>query len=136
MSSFDIALSSTKVCRDEIKARKECYERQGEGVNTEKCFEEELNEKRCLSFSCCPLEAKKFYGVPKGYDKKGECSLWAEHFAFVGSSDAMSAMVHSQARETIDMNKEKSIRCRKLLMDLSVCMSQYSDTLMKIENRK
>ena len=136
MSSFDIALSGTKGCRDEIKARIHCYKQQSEGVNTEKCFEEELNEKRCLSFYCCPLEAKKFYGVPIGYDKKGECSLWAEHFAFVGSNDAMNAMVHSQARETIDMNKEKSKRCRKLLMDLSICMSQYSDILMKIENRK
>ena len=136
MSLFSAALNGRRSCLEEINARNECYERQREGINTEACFEEELNEKRCLSFYVCPNEARKFYGVSNGFEKKGECSLWAEYFAFKDSKDKMSGMVHTHARELIDRDKGKMQTCRKILMDLSVCLSQYSEIFMKLDNKK
>ena len=85
---FSAALSGSRGCREEIRDRKECYDSHGKGINTEECYKEELNEKRCLAFHLCPLEAKRFYGSPgKGVEGKGECSLWAEYFAFRDSED-------------------------------------------------
>ena len=138
MSLFTTALMGVRGCRREMQARRDCYERQGKGVNTEACYAEELSEKRCLSFHCCPFEAKSFYGTPEGVEGKNECSLWAEYFAFGGTDndDNMSAMIHSQGRDEVSANDEKSKRCRRILMDLSICLSNYSETLQEIESRR
>ena len=137
MSIFSAALSGSRGCREEIRVRRECYDSHGKGINTEECYEEELNEKRCLAFHLCPLEAKRFYGTPgRGAEGKGECSLWAEYFAFGTSEDKLSATIHSEARDQISNNEEKSKKCRKQLMDLSFCLSHYSEMLQKIESRE
>ena len=134
---FSAALSGSRGCREEIKARRKCYDRWGKGINTEECYEEELNEKRCLSFHLCPIEAKRFYRIPgKGSEGKGECSLWAECFAFKAGDDTKSATAHMQTRDQISIDEEKTKRCRKQLMDLSICLSHYSEMLQKIENRE
>ena len=136
-SVFSISLSAARGCREQIKARQKCYDHEGKGVNTEACYEEELNEKRCLAFHCCPLEAKRFYGSPgTKHEGKGECALWAEHFAFGNSKDEMNARIHTESREIVNRSEEKSRRCRKVLMDLSICMSHYSEMLLKVENRE
>ena len=133
---FSAALSGSRGCREEIRVRRECYDNHGKGMNTEECYKEELNEKRCLAFHLCPLEAKRFYGTPgKGVEGKGDCSLWAEYFAFKDSEDERNAVIHTQTRERISNNEGESKKCRKQLMDLSFCLSHYSEMLQKIENR-
>ena len=109
-------MNARKHCEEAVAARENCWFNNG-GKETEKCFEEELNEKRCLSFVCCPNEAKAFYVTPNG--KKGECSLWAEYFAFPDD------IGHRLSREAIKQSPQKQQACREITMNLAKCMSKY-----------
>ena len=105
-------------CTEAIQAREQCWDVHG-GKETENCFIEELEEKRCMAFICCPQEAKVFYGTPSGIKDKAPCSMWAEFFAF--QNDAR----HKAAREAITARPAQQTRCRELTMDLAKCMSTY-----------
>lgn len=107
-------------CKEEKEARIRCWNLQG-GIDTEFCFQEELNEKRCLSFLSCPAEAKLFYGTPGKDDEvnKGRCSLWAEAFAFEDEK-------HLSTRAEVNTFPKAQRECRKIAMDLVKCMSKLS----------
>ena len=109
-------MDARKQCGSAVAARESCWEQNG-GRDTENCFEEELNEKRCLSFVCCPREAKSFYTTPSG--TKGECSLWAEYFAFPDD------IRHRLTRDTVNQSPKKQQDCREITMNLAKCMAKY-----------
>lgn len=98
-------------CADVVRLRKECWARSLQGIHGEECIREELKEKRCLATHLCPTNAKRFY-----QNNNGQCSLWAEAFAF-GPNDVQRAV----SKDRIKMKK-----CRKIVMDLSKCMSKYT----------
>jgi hypothetical protein len=98
-------------CVDVIRRRKECWDRSLEGKQGEECIREELKEKRCLSSYLCPSQSKNFY-----VSKQGECSKWAEAFAF-GPNDT---------QRTVLNDRKKMKHCRKVVHKLSKCMSKYS----------
>jgi len=78
MSNNTVAATKAKLyCKQYTEERQMCYDFNG-GKDTEECFIEELNEKRCLAFACCYKEAQVFYGQQKGIKGKGKCALWAE----------------------------------------------------------
>lgn len=98
-------------CADVVRLRKECWERSLQGIHGEECIREELKEKRCLATHLCPTNAKRFY-----QNNNGQCSLWAEAFAF-GPNDVQRA---------VSKDRTKMKKCRKIVMDLSKCMSKYT----------
>jgi len=136
--TYTAAVSARRACRQEIQERVDCYKHQKDGKNTEECFREELTEKRCLSFYCCPRQAKKFYGSPAGSEEKALCSLWAEAFAFTvndGKNSADDIFWHSEGREFVNQDVEDRKKCRTVLMDLTKCMSAYSKDFQKLKSK-
>ena len=111
-------MNARKHCEEAVTARENCWVRHG-GKETENCFEEELLEKRCLSFVLCPSEARKFYGTPIGTKDKAACSLWAEYFAFPDD------IRHRISREKVNQSPQKQQACREITMELAKCMSKY-----------
>jgi len=102
----------TTKCIDYIRLRRECWERSLEGKQGEECIREELREKKCLAINFCPSQATRFYDR-----RNGECSQWAEAFAF-GPNEAQVEVSNS-------LGKKK--KCRKVVMDLSKCLSKYRE---------
>ena len=108
---MDINQVYQELCADVVRLRKECWERSLQGIHGEECIREELKEKRCLATHLCPSKAKKFY-----HRKNGECSKWAEAFAF-GSNPV---------QREVQKDPAKKKYCRKVVMNLSKCMAKYT----------
>lgn len=101
-------IASTR-CKDSILLRTLCWEANG-GKETEECFKEELTEKRCLAFVCCPQQAQSYYSA-------GNCALWAEAFAFPDAE-------HHAAQESVNTGPPRlKAQCREAVMALAKCMS-------------
>ena len=82
-------------CYEQVRTRRECWERSLEGKEGEECVCEELLEKKCLAIHFCPLQAKRFY-----FKKNGECSKWAEAFAFGTNSTQLEVSSSSNSLAT------------------------------------
>ena len=124
MTSFSSSSSSSSSssCSTLIGRRKNChalYGRLGED-----CVSEELEEKRCVSFSYCASEAMAYYGSKR--EKKGLCASWAEHFSVTLSAEDDVREHHEQARDTVNKDAKLRNKCRRVTMELSKCMSQVN----------
>ena len=102
-----------KSCTNFALTRKKCWKSSVSGnKNTEECFIEELEEKRCMSECLCNDVYKNFY-------ERSSCHLWAEAFAHKNSSKYINA------RDQINKNKDLKAACKKLTHQMSACMSMY-----------
>ena len=125
----------SEICGAFRRARVECWQRSLHGKGGEECLQEELLEKRCLARQFCPSQAEKFYGARADSDegslvssesssspsmrsklRNGDCSLWAESFAF-GPNDV---------QQSISADRKKIAKCRKITQRLSNCLSKFS----------
>ena len=97
-------------CVHLVRARRDCWLRSAEGKQTEECLLEELAEKKCLAGHFCPSQARRFYVL-----RDGECSKWAERFAFGPSEES----------EAVNKNRARKKACRSVVMDLSKCLQGY-----------
>ena len=125
-----------EVCGAFRRARIECWQRSLHGKGGEECLKEELLEKRCLARQFCPSQARKFYGnrgeadtgddaAPsstsrqpdrKGQLRDGDCSLWAESFAFGPNL----------VQKEVAANRKKAKQCSKISHNLSKCLAKFS----------
>ena len=121
--------AALEACELVISARKYCYESSGLHKGGEDCLIEELNEKRCLAFGLCPVEAQAYYGEAEGVKGKGMCSLWAEAFAFTREDargvDEITKEAHKRGNEIIMADKRKGAACRERVHNLSKCLSKW-----------
>ena len=101
----------TTKCIDYIRLRRECWERSLEGKQGEECIREELREKKCLAINFCPSQATRFYDR-----RNGECSQWAEAFAFGPNA----------VQRSVSADKKKIAKCRKITQRLSKCLAKFS----------
>ena len=98
-----------------------------------------MQEKRCLASHLCPDPASLFY-----HDRDGLCSKYAENFAYnnntnkdsivsFSSSSSPSSFYPSeemredyqQAFDKVLQQKKLQTYCRKVVHNLSFCMSPY-----------
>ena len=132
--NFSVANLAKRRCAEAARAREECYRRETGGSNdTENCYAEELFEKRCLSFHCCPREAKAYYGTPNGIMGKADCSTWAEAFAFSvddGKNTPEVISKHTEVKERIDDSTLKS-RCKTFFV-LRGCEDVVNEDYIKL----
>lgn len=125
-----------EVCGAFRRARIECWQRSLHGKVGEECLKEELLEKRCLARQFCPSQARKFYGNrgerDEGTDpeatstsrppdresqlRDGDCSLWAESFAFGPNL----------VQKEVAANRQKAKQCSKISHNLSKCLANFS----------
>jgi hypothetical protein len=123
-------------CGARRRARVECWQRSLHGKGGEECLREELLEKRCLARHFCPNQADEFYGasrnlvssVPSSGSgssntpaktsklRSGDCSLWAEAFAFGPNA----------VQRSVSADKKKIAKCRKITQRLSKCLAKFS----------
>ena len=115
-------------CRIFVERRQECLDRHG--LFSEDCLIEKLEEKRCLSFELCPIEAAAFYGhrmivsADQGIEvlPKATCSLWSEAFSYVHNSDPFVATAHQDAQVKVNKSKVLKEECRYITRLLANCL--------------
>lgn len=100
---------------------------------------EELSEKRCLSLSHCPKQAKEYYGdssmslsqddgqAPLYMSQKAICASWAEAFAYANAAKELEYGTvviehHEKAREIVNKDKVLKRQCRDIAFALAQCL--------------
>ena len=124
--AVSIVQSANANCKELIVKRIACWDFHG-SKDTENCFVEELEEKRCLAFQLCPSNAASYYGSMTSIGK-AQCALWAEAFAYQVMDGAITSdqvSRHQTARESVTKSPELQKKCRKITMDLAKCLSGY-----------
>ena len=105
--------NACKQCSALVKQREFCWSKSLVGSKeTDECFTEELQEKKCMSQFLCNSIHKNFYEI-------SSCHLWAEYFAHKNDN------VYINGKHEIDDNPELREVCTKLTHQMSKCMSVY-----------
>jgi hypothetical protein len=119
-----LTMAPSSSCDYFSEKRRRCHNEYGK--LGEDCLKEELEEKRCLSFQYCPLEAKAYYGQPMLQPDqvfpKATCSLWAESFCYLNILDQRVVEKHLQAQQRVNDSAELRKNCRIVAMDLAKCL--------------
>lgn len=124
-SSVGKGNQSPHPCKLSSLKRQVCHNTHG--IQNEECIREELIEKRCYAELLCRREANKFYNEPLprhrrrnqmmigSASSKGSCSALVELFAFPENELILPDLI----------DKEDRKHCRKIVHELSKCLSKH-----------